>query len=80
MGLAPRCDEPAGDTVLRLVSCGVLEPPEVDKSWDLLKFSGELFDLLRDGTRVLSPLCDEALELGRLLSISDEDDDDLKVF
>ncbi|KNC26370.1 hypothetical protein FF38_07548 [Lucilia cuprina] len=53
IGLAPLCEE-----------CEPEEP--ADKSWDLFKpLSGVELALLRDGTLVLSPLCDDDLELGR---------------
>lgn len=80
MGLAPLCEEcePDGDTVLRLESKGVDEPAL--KSCVLfIPLSGVEFDLLRDGTRVLSPLCEDDFELGRCCKSSVIFADDLNV-
>jgi len=65
MGLAPRCDDPDGETVFRLdeESCAEISvlPPSV----------GVAFDLLRDGTRSWAD--EEFLELGRVGSASSEE-------
>lgn len=76
MGLAPRCDEPAGDTVLRLLSLGVGVTP-CKFSILIACDSGVQLDLLREGTRVLlsAPPLEEHFELGRCSSTVVEDDD-----
>lgn len=64
IGLAPRCEEPAGEAVLRL-SCGVGVPLFIDSFFMPFESGVPLF-LLLDGTLVVkSPAFDEAFELGR---------------
>jgi len=65
MGLAPRCEEPDGETVFRLdeESCTDISA--------LLPSVGVALDLLRDGTRSWAE--EEFLELGRVGSASREE-------